>query len=486
MKLLVFLHRWLGIVTCLLFLDWFASGIVMMYVQMPGLSAEDRLAALPGLDAARCQLSAREAITRAAVSDVLSIKLTSLFGRPVWRILGVGTGWRTVFADNGDVETSFSDEQAEASLRPFLTTGVHPRLAETMNEPDQWTLEGDYGGLWPLYHFAVDDSARTQFYVASATGEVVLRSTARSRALAWMGAIPHWIYFASIRKHPEFWRLLVIWLAGIGCVVSLLGITVGIWRFSMSHRDPETWRSRSWSPFVGAMRWHHWCGLIFGIVAFTWVFSGMLSMEPGSFSASTAPLSEQAEVFSGAELDPRAWDASPAKLLATRSSVKEIQIHQVAGKPYYVLTESGRGHGLVDSSGRRVEPFQRDFLVAAAQRAVPQGKLVEETRLEDYDAYYYDREGSRSLPIWRLKFNDPQSSWLYIDPQRGAIAARYDRSGRIARWLYHGLHSWDFPFLWRHRPAWDVVVVALNGGGVFLSGTGIVIGFRRLRASLRH
>ena len=66
MRLLVFLHRWLGIVTCLLFLDWFASGIVMMYVQMPGLSEQDRLAALPGLDAARCQLSAREAIARAA------------------------------------------------------------------------------------------------------------------------------------------------------------------------------------------------------------------------------------------------------------------------------------------------------------------------------------------------------------------------------------------------------------------------------------
>jgi hypothetical protein len=209
-------------------------------------------------------------------------------------------------------------------------------------------------------------------------------------------------------------------------------------------------------------------------------------MEPGSFSASVAPTSEQAEAFSGAELDPRAWDASPAKLLATHPSVKEMQIYQVAGKPYYILTESGRGQELVDSSGRPVEPFQHDFLVAAAQRAVPEGKLVEESLLHDYDAYYYDREGSLSLPIWRLKFDDPRSSWLYIDPQRGAISERYERSGRIARWLYHGLHSWDFPFLWRHRPAWDIVVIALNAGGVFLSGTGIVIGFRRLRASMRH
>jgi PepSY-associated transmembrane protein len=486
MRLLVFLHRWLGIMTCLIFLDWFASGLVMMYAEMPELSEADRLAALPALDAAHSQLSAREAITRAGVSGVESIKLTSLFDRPVWRILSVGAGWATVFADDGTVESAFSAEQATALLQPFLPPGAHPRLIETRNEPDQWTLEGDYGELWPLYRFALDDSARTELYVASATGEVVLRTTARNRAVAWVGAIPHWIYWASIRKHPQVWRQLVIWLAGVGCAVSLLGITVGVWRLSISQRAVGPLRGGSWSPFFGVMRWHHWAGLLFGITAFTWVFSGLLSMEPGSFSASTAPGYEQAEAFSGPEFDPAAWDTGPARLLSAHPLVKEIQLHQVAGKPYYVLTNSGRGQELTDSSGKPVEPFSRDLLLAAAQRAVPQGKIIEETFLHDYDAYYYDREGHRSLPIWRLKFNDPRGSWLYVDPQRGAIAASYDRSRRLARWLYHGLHSWDFPFLWRHRPAWDIVVMALNGGGVFLSGTGVVIGFRRLRASIRR
>ena len=486
MRLLVFLHRWLGIFTCLMFLDWFASGIVMMYAGMPELSEADRLAALPALDATRCQLSAKEAIARAALSGVESVKLTSLFGRPAWRILAFGAGWRTVFADDGEVESAFSAEQARASLQPLVAPGAHPRLLETRTEPDQWTLEGDYGELWPLYHFTLDDPARTELYVASATGEVVLRTTARNRAVAWMGAIPHWIYWASIRRHPEFWRQLVIWLAGIGCAVSLLGITVGIWRISVPQFAPGRERGRGWSPFVGVMRWHHWAGLLFGVIAFTWVFSGLLSMEPGSFSAGTAPRYEQAEAFSGPELDPTAWDAPPARLLAARPFVKEVQLHQVAGKPYYVLAESGRLHELADNSGRLVEPFSRDLLFAAAQRAVPQGKLIEEALLQDYDAYYYGRDGSRALPIWRLKFDDPRSSWLYVDPQRGAVAARYDRSGRIARWLYHGLHSWDFPFLWRRRPAWDMVVMALNGGGVLLSGTGVVIGFRRLRASWRR
>jgi len=136
---------------------------------------------------------------------------------------------------------------------------------------------------------------------------------------------------------------------------------------------------------------------------------------------------------------------------------------------------------LIDAAGRAVEPFGDDFLLAAARRAVPQGKIVEQSVLGDYDAYYYDRTGGLPLPVLRLKFDDPQASWLYIDPRRGAIVERYESSGRAERWLYHGLHSLDFPFLWRFRPAWDIVVIVLCLGGVFLSITAVVIGYRRLR-----
>ena len=34
-------HRWLGIGGCLLFVMWFASGVVMMYVGYPNLTDEE-------------------------------------------------------------------------------------------------------------------------------------------------------------------------------------------------------------------------------------------------------------------------------------------------------------------------------------------------------------------------------------------------------------------------------------------------------------
>jgi hypothetical protein len=43
-------HRWVGIVTCLLFAMWFASGLVMIYVPYPSLSPAQKLAGAQAID----------------------------------------------------------------------------------------------------------------------------------------------------------------------------------------------------------------------------------------------------------------------------------------------------------------------------------------------------------------------------------------------------------------------------------------------------
>ena len=45
-RFLIYVHRWLGISGCVLFVAWFASGIVMMYARMPEVTAADRIARL--------------------------------------------------------------------------------------------------------------------------------------------------------------------------------------------------------------------------------------------------------------------------------------------------------------------------------------------------------------------------------------------------------------------------------------------------------
>ncbi len=68
------------------------------------------------------------------------------------------------------------------------------------------------------------------------TGGVVQYTTRASRLGAYLGPIPHWLYFTALRKHGEQWSQVVIWASGLGTIVAILGITVGVWMYSPSKR----------------------------------------------------------------------------------------------------------------------------------------------------------------------------------------------------------------------------------------------------------
>jgi hypothetical protein len=113
--------------------------------------------------------------------------------------------------------------------------------------------------------------------------------------------------------------------------------------------------------------------------------------------------------------------------------------------------------------------FDDATVLSAARAAMPGVPVQDEMSLLTYDAYYYDRQGHLPLPVLRVRFNDPHRTWLYLDPSRGTIARQEQRGTRLYRWLYHGFHSLDFAWLYQRRPLWDIVVIALSLGGLFVS-----------------
>ena len=54
------------------------------------------------------------------------------------------------------------------------------------------------------------------------------------------------------------------------------------------------------------------------------------------------------------------------------------------------------------------------------------------------------------------------------------------------RWLYHGLHSLDFPLLYYRRPLWDIVMIVLSLGGLGSAVTAVVPAWRRLRRHVQR
>jgi hypothetical protein len=66
------------------------------------------------------------------------------------------------------------------------------------------------------------------------------------------------------------------------------------------------------------------------------------------------------------------------------------------------------------------------------------------------------------------------------------IEARYTNRSRVERWLYEGLHDLDFPFLYWHRPAWDLTLIILSLGGISLIVTSIVLAVKYLQKSTKR
>ena len=496
-KAVILSHRYLGIALSLLFVVWFASGITMMYAGgMPRLIPDERLERLAAVDLRAVRLTPSEAAQRAAVDSGPATLLT-VMERPAYRLSGI-----TVFADSGEILDDVDTRQAAGIASRFMKV-PEAQIAHlgTIVESDQWTI--GQSRQMPLHKFQVDDTARTELYVSARLAEVTMLTTRRSRTLAWLGTIPHWFYFSALRANQPLWYQLVVWTSGLGVVLALLGLILGVTQYRWSRPRPS-----SGVPYSGWMRWHYVTGVIFGVFTLTWVFSGMLSMEP--FGWATQPgLQIPRDAFTGgavelsrfAAMDPGKWDG----VMSGRDAIKEVEFLRIHDEPYYgvrtarVLNEPWRRERLhqpynvagrlqgnrifvhADTLAVRDQPFSADAILARMTQAVPDVPVVDAQLLPEYDSYYYSRGGQTPLPILRVKFADPDETWVYVDPEVSQVVARIHRLDRVERWIYNGLHSLDFSFWYNRRPLWDIGVLTLMLGGLASSAIGVWLGIRRLR-----
>jgi hypothetical protein len=81
--------------------------------------------------------------------------------------------------------------------------------------------------------------------------------------------------------------------------------------------------------------------------------------------------------------------------------------------------------------------------------------------------------------------NDEANTRYYISLKTGRVTSTYSSRGWMNRWLYHGLHSLDFPWLYNHRPLWDIVVITFMLGGAALSLTSLILAWRTVGRALR-
>ena len=480
---LVWLHRWLGVCLCVPFLVWFLSGFVLIYCDYPAVSEQSRLDHLAPLERNTVRISPAQAAARAGVPQPDEARLSSILSRPVYRFRSAGR-IAVVYADSGEVFHGFEEERARQVGAAW--THLHPEDArlETrqIQEDDQWTVQQRYRMYRPLWKFSWPDGQDT--YVSDVSGEVVQYTTWTSRLGAYFGAIPHWIYITQLRRKAAAWSRVVIVVSEAGTIATFLGLLVGLWTYSPT----RCYRFRglpSHIPYSGQMRWHMVLGLTFGFVTFTWILSGLFSMDPIRWPENS--IEEKIEE----QLVGANWNGSDFASVSDALSKsqqhlqpRELVLTYLNGKPTYIAIKTPTETLLLSDESSVQTLLDQRFLTSIVAQAAKPYSIVESRLITRYDAYYFDRNNQLRLPALFVRLNDSQQSILYLDLYRGRVARSYSRWERLDRWLYEGLHDFDAPWLYRHRPLWDIIVIVCLTGGAWQSVTGIIIAARRVRTAL--
>ena len=469
------IHKVLGTLLSILFLVWFLSGLVMIYHSFPQVNPYDRLKkmdplspeGLPSIESVIARLPEGESIRR--------ITLDSYLGVPCFHIQGK----RQLYDLPADSCLIWPETPDFNRIATHWVSAPIARI-DTLYELEQWIPFGRLKQEFPIYKYYFDDTEQHQLYISSHSGKVLQRTDAKSRFWAWVGAIPHWIYFTSLRQDAKLWSQVVIWLSGIGCLMCLAGGYLAIRDLRWARR-----RGKGLTPYKKFWyKWHHLAGLLFGLFVLTFVFSGMMSLANVRDVGITSQLPfKPMERMQQMAPPLAAYQVDYRKVLAAYpGEIRQLTWEAFGPYPIYALAAErmGKGHW-VDASAPEVRSLKltEEQVMGVIEEIHGREQAIHIEWLDHYDTYYLPKKYRAALPVWKVTIDDVDGSTYYIHPYRGT--SRYmDRAARWQHWAYPALHSLNFRVLTERPWLWHTVMWILMLGGSFVSLSGVYLALRCL------
>ena len=473
---LVWFHRWAGVVLCLFFAVWFASGAVLHFVGFPSLSGQDQHANSETIDLAKLHITPSVAL--GPLPQATDLRLVSVAGRPRYLERDAGGDWIAVAGDSGDRLPLLGPAMAQSVAEAF---GQSRAIGVTgLLNYDQWIVHQHFDPFRPFFRVRLNDELGTDLYVSARTGEVVQRTRRSERAWNWVGAVIHWIYFTPLRRSWSAWNQVVWWLS----LVALLSAGVGTWLGISRMVSNRKAKRPGLSPFRGWMRWHHIIGVFASIIVVTWTLSGWLSMDHGRLFSHGEATPAELHALRGLRLNEIAPRVTLNSLAAV-SPATSVEFSALASHP--LLTAYGpddhapRILFLNQSTTPVLGSIPDPVLTAAVRQLWPDAEAS--SPQGDVDALYRRAESAKESAV-AFTVGGAANLRVYVDRYSGGFVAVMDASRRGYAWIYYALHTLQLPGLIDH-PQWrSAVVLSLLAVGFAFSITGVILSVVRLRREL--
>lgn len=444
----------------------------MIYHHFPYLGSQEykQLPSLP--DSLPPVNGIHRVIPDSLVVESLSVQMFR--GKPVFRVETSARDF-LLAADSSlrVVEEGVPFHEVSEYARQWCAADI--RSVDTLRCLDQWIPYSNLKSDFPIYRFSFADEQETILYISSVTGRALQCVTREQRVWAWLGPIPHMLYFWQLRQHRAQWVSLVSWLAGIGALMCLAGMVIGVRSYVLAYRR----RKRFISPYKKFFfKWHHVLGFVFGFFVFMFALSGLMSVNDlPQWMVRTHNTAMASRLRESPSIDLSAFTADYRRVVQQhKGEVKEISFNQYGAKPYYSVVLNGAVQNF-DASQPEPKPLylsQQDVLnrlstVCDAPKTI--------SLMTEFDSYYVGFTKRMELPVYKVIASNPDQSVFYVNPNTGRTRY-FNRNLRAGKWIYPAFHSLRFKFFAEHRVLRDVVLWILLIGGTLVSFTGVVLGLK--------
>ena len=236
LKTAVRVHKWLALIIGLQVFIWLLGGLVMSALPIERVRGEHKIASHPPIAISSADIiPLSDAISAAELSSVHQAHLTTLVGRPVWRIR---SGAQTVLISATDAEILSPVSEAlarEIADYDFLPEVEIEAITLLTNPPSE------YGGPAPVWQIIFADDGDTRLYVDPNTGQVRAR-----RSSTWRLFDFFWkLHVMDYDDGEDFNHLLLIGAAFLGVIVSIAGLIILFLRMRRSYGVWRTQKKRS-------------------------------------------------------------------------------------------------------------------------------------------------------------------------------------------------------------------------------------------------
>lgn len=435
-------------------MSWCLSGMVMLWHPWPTpeRAAAERVHGLLHLPAHLPVIG----VLNEPTTRFQSFRLNMTGSEPVLTVVpisGVPVSIDLRTGKSGSITPSDARVSAQAYATMVGVQSLPVFTGTTMD--DQWVLDTP-GRLTGFERFRFSGSKALVVYISSLTGDVVQATDTSSRAWAWMGAIPHWLYPAILRRNPLTWKWVVIVLSGIGIFLTLAGMFIGVLRLK-----------RRW-PCSYYRRWHlahHLGGMVFGLLALSWITTGFFTMKPGGVFASEREARSPVHV-TGSVTGEEILAVLNRIIHLHTSDWTDVRSVFLQGRIFLAVTDSAGDHTRLDA---QLSPSLLTTTELGASA----------TFLASSDLYYFNRPThTRHFPVIRIAAAN--GVLFYLDAQTGEVITAFDSGAQKSRWWVYGPHDMDFWSWLRSPTARLVVIFPILCCVLTIYLTGVTIGMKRL------